>query len=377
MLPHGGGVTVFRDEAGKYYSTFYGDDPRSIFRDRPAIVPLEWTTDVMYAKPSGRILVRPRHVIVERGPWAAVKPLFDVNIRDVHAMCSPDGTYYYTGSVLDRPGELVVWKSADMKTWEEMKPLWTMENVYSDPKWPADSAAKPFASLSKVERGRAETFWGTEIHFFKNTFWIEFRFSGHNGKASGTGLLRSTTGKAEGPYESLGRITKTGPCSLFVDDDGSVYLIAGFGGLLKLKPDMSGVVSEDESRSLRLNEFPDGGVAGDDTGSRMVKIAGKYVLLTIDWGGTSTMHLSKPAGGRHYGTYDVDYSVADNITGPYSRPRIAIPHGGHGNIFRDKAGNWWASFFSNDSTSPLRTQPGLIPLRIPTEGGTLVIQPGD
>ena len=76
-----------------------------------------------------------------------------------------------------------------------------------------------------------------EIHFHKNTYWITYSMN-----AQGTGLLKSTTGKPEGPYEDLGRFTGQGTdASLFVDDDGTGYWLVGQGWLAKLKPDWTGL----------------------------------------------------------------------------------------------------------------------------------------
>ena len=60
-----------------------------------------------------------------------------------------------------------------------------------------------------------------EIHFIKGGVYLTYAL-----KPCGTGLLKSTSGKPEGPYEDLGLITQAGQdASLFVDDDGSVYWV--------------------------------------------------------------------------------------------------------------------------------------------------------
>ena len=58
----------------------------------------------------------------------------------------------------------------------------------------------------------------------------------------GSGLLKSTSGKAEGPYEDLGLITRTGrDPSLFVDSDDSVLWVLGPGLVAKMKDDLTGL----------------------------------------------------------------------------------------------------------------------------------------
>ena len=64
----------------------------------------------------------------------------------------------------------------------------------------------------------------------------------------GTGLLRSTTGRPEGPYVSANRpdgpLTTGIDGSLFVDDDGAVYWLSGSGSLARLKDDLSGLAEK-------------------------------------------------------------------------------------------------------------------------------------
>jgi beta-xylosidase len=63
-------------------------------------------------------------------------------------------------------------------------------------------------------------------------------------KTSGSGLLKSTTGKPEGPYADMQPAERMGDeidASLFEDDDGAVYFLWHSGKIARLKPDMSGL----------------------------------------------------------------------------------------------------------------------------------------
>ena len=62
---------------------------------------------------------------------------------------------------------------------------------------------------------------------------------------------------------------------------------------------------------------------------------------------------------------------ASNLYGPYGASYLAIPHGGHNNLFEDKNGQWWSTFFGNDSGSPIYQQPAILPI----ESSQGLIQP--
>ena len=58
--------------------------------------------------------------------------------------------------------------------------------------------------------------------------------------------------------------------------------------------------------------------------------------------------------------YHCMVATSDNIYGPYGPRRLAIPHAGHNMFFQDKDGNWWATFFGNDSRAPFRERPAIL-----------------
>jgi hypothetical protein len=51
------------------------------------------------------------------------------------------------------------------------------------------------------------------------------------------------------------------------------------------------------------------------------------------------------------GTYDLMYAVADDLYGPYTPRRLAVPHGGNGTMFIDNDGRLMSTFFGNDRTA--------------------------
>jgi|GEM_PF-5048871 len=55
-----------------------------------------------------------------------------------------------------------------------------------------------------------------------------------------------------------------------------------------------------------------------------------------------------------------DDAMSDSLGGPFRMPHEAAPCAGGGDVFRDKDGLWWSTFFSNDEQSHVHEKPGLI-----------------
>lgn len=64
----------------------------------------------------------------------------------------------------------------------------------------------------------------------------------------------------------------------------------------------------------------------------------------------------RQCGGR----YSFVFAVSENLHGPYRMKHEAAPCAGGGNVFRDREGRWWSTFFGNDEQSHFREKPGLI-----------------
>ena len=69
------------------------------------------------------------------------------------------------------------------------------------------------------------------------------------------------------------------------------------------------------------------------------------------------------------------YSCAKKLDGPWKPRRVAVPHAGHGALFKDKSGRWCALFFGNDRTAPFRAMPGFVPVEIQDTGDDLLVRP--
>lgn len=377
MVPHGGQVTLFTDAGGKPFSTF-GGDPQAVFMDRPGIVPL---VDDGFLK--HLCLMRP--TVTEGGPISKVQPIAlpgDYGgIRDPQILLAPDGNYYLTGTSgkkgLRVPG-CRLWKSADLKTWEalgdEHGVIWYVDET----EW----CSKPFKSKAVAQP--VHDFWAPQIHYVKDNYYIPFCMFG-----GGIGMLRSASGKPEGPYEDCaGRLHTWGgdPC-LFEDDDppssrgasardsgvagGTVYMHIGFGPtqMAKMKDDMSGF----DGKLFHIGPA-DGSILGHE-GGYLEKMEGKYVFFYTTLNGEEEAVRKSRARYHRIGTYDFMYCWADSVRGPYTRGRIAVPHGGHGAVFKDKNGRWMATMFGTDRTGPFRSKLGVFPLRVEWTGEDLVVEP--
>jgi xylan 1,4-beta-xylosidase len=272
-----------------------------------------------------------------------IPPLFDFPVRDTCVCVGPDGVYYLIGTTghptwWNTNEGMRVWKSKDLKTWEPLGLVWSFEK---DSTW------------QKIKDGK-RAIWAPELHYFKGTFWIAYCVN-----YGGTGVLRSKTGKAEGPYTDIkadGPLTSEIDASLFADDDGKVYFVWQNGKIARMKDDMSGLA--EEPRVLKPANAPQVGFEG----AFLEKINGRYHLICAEFN----------KSGEH-STYDCMAASASSIYGPYGDRYLAVPGGGHNMVFKDTKGNWWSTYFGNDDKALFREKPGILPIRL-VEAGQ--IRPG-
>jgi beta-xylosidase len=266
-------------------------------------------------------------------------------IRDTSVMRGGDGAYYMTGTSGSMDA-IHIWRSPDLKRFTYMKAGYSLNS--------SDSSAWYNAASRRL-------LWAPELHYLNGNYYIPFSLS----LKLGMGLVKSTTGKPEGPYQPTyeGNHAFVAPridASLFQDDDGTPYFLWQGRYLRKLTPDLSGFAG-DEVELLTV----DGEEVGYE-GIFMAKIGKWYVLTAAEWN-----------GGRNHddGTYDMMYAVSKNIRGPYSRRRCGVPHAGHSTMFQDAAGRWNVAFFGNDRTAPFRASAGVAPIEIRDTGTDLIIEP--
>jgi len=280
-----------------------------------------------------------------------IKPLFEQPLRDPSICIGPDGTYYLTGTTGNNPGGISdttswwyvnegirIWKSKDLKKWEPLGLVWSLDK---DATW-----AREFKSNRGALR---RALWAPEIFYFRGTFWLTYSMN-----YGGCGLLKSITGKPEGPYIDVkadGPLTDKIDASLFLDDDGKVYFIYQNGMIARMNDDLTGLA--EEPRLLKPANYKHVGFEG----AFMTKYNGKYILLCAE--------VNERDGFR---AYDCMSAVADNIYGPYSDRYLAIPHGGHNMLFKTKDGKWMSTFFGSDEKAAFRERPGILPIEFDLNG---------
>jgi len=275
---------------------------------------------------------------VQRPPMPALKPLFDYPVRDTSVCPGPDKIYYLIGTTGHPTWWNVnegvrMWKSKDLKTWDAMGLVWSYEKNATWQKVKTAPDGKKIADSA---------IWAPEIHYFKKTYWIAYSVN-----YGGTGILKSQTGKPEGPYVDIkkdGPLTTDIDASLFDDDDGAVYFVWLNGKIAKMKDDMSGLA--EPPRQLKPTNNGDVGFEG----AFLTKINGRYHLICAGFN----------KWDEKTQTYDCMAASSDKIYGPYGDRYLAVPGGGHNVLFKDGQGNWWSTYFGNDDKAPFRERPAIL-----------------
>lgn len=286
---------------------------------------------------------------VEKGLLPPIKPAVELHLRDGVVTLGGDGNYYLTGSsggnIWAHTAGVELWKSKDLKDWEYLGLVWDIDKEAED--WVKAWRKHPKTAVRAV--------WAPEIHYIKNNYYICFSMC-----PDGIGILKSTTGRPEGPYvnafEKKGSIADGIDPTLFQDEDGKVYFTYGAAKeIVQLKDDLSGFAG-----SWKKVEFTD-----HDTnpshhapkceargmhdlgheGAVLFKRNGKYYLGAAD----------------NYETrYSTCLAVSDNLYGPYVMRHESVPSAGGTGFFKDKNGDWWSSYFGNDSQVHFREKVGFI-----------------
>lgn len=368
-FPYAGQTTLFRDVKNALWATYSCTDTRGIFRLRPSAFPVEQVpaTKPMWAigfssqnldrptkyQPQGMMLRPDTSFIYESGVGllrpAAMEPVPGQSasfpwIRDPSIMRGPDGVYYMTGTSGNMDA-IHLWRSTDMQHWRYVTAAYKLD-------------ANPQLWYNQ-KPGRF--LWAPELHYLNGTYWIAWCVSGQ----MGIGLLKSTTGKPQGPYlptyeGNRALIRPNIDASLFQDDNGTAYLVWQNGMIRKLNRQLSGF--DGETFNLRTVDAVQVGYEG----VYLCKIGAWYVLSASEWNG---------GGNRDNGTYDMMYAVSKKLEGPYSRRRVAVPHGGHETMFQDGAGRWYVAIFGNDRTAPFRALPGVVPMEVQESSSDLILRP--
>jgi beta-xylosidase len=286
---------------------------------------------------------------VTNGLFPPLKPLIpDTQVRDTIVILGGDGNYYLTGStgadIWDHNDGVEIWRSPDLKKWDYVGLVWSFEK---DATWEKDW---------RWHRKPVRALWAPELHYIKSR---KNYYIAHSMPPGNRGILKSATGKPEGPYVNAlahdgyfpGGIDGT----LFEDDDGRAYYTSGGAGTIALmKEDMSEF--EGEPHRIEYEKPADGSWTRNSVaqeGASLFKRSGKYYL----------------GGAAFYkGRYSSVCAISDNIYGPYKQWHEAVPCGGGGNYFQDKEGRWWCAVFGNDNQAPFREKPAIVKIEFDKDG---------
>ncbi|MGC3988361.1 MAG: family 43 glycosylhydrolase [Chthoniobacteraceae bacterium] len=303
----------------------------------------------------------PSASVVKAGLLPPIKPLWELHLRDTVIILGGDGNYYMTGSsgdnIWDFNDGVEVWRSADLQKWDYLGVVWNIQRDGTWEKQPRDLHGKPTIAI-----------WAPELHYLKKqkTYVIVLSMA-----PSGITLLKSTTGKPEGPYVNPvpgGKPLSSGiDPTIFEDDDGQVYFTHSGGGTIsRLKDDLSGfaethqvkLLNPDLTPSHHAQKVVQRGMKGfGHEGAVLFKANGRYYHGAVD---------------DYEGRYSSCVASSDKIWGPYDHWQETVPCGGGTNFFEDKQGHWWCAFFGNDGQAPWREKPGAVMVEFDKDGKILV-----
>ncbi|WP_437919922.1 family 43 glycosylhydrolase [Sphingobacterium sp. LRF_L2] len=294
---------------------------------------------------------------VDSGLVPPIQPAIDLHVRDAVVTVGGDGNYYMTGSTGDNiwafTDGVELWKSPDLTSWTYLGLVWDIDKEAEQ--WVKEWRQHPKRAVRAV--------WAPEIHYIKNNYYICFSMC-----PDGIGILKSSTGKPEGPYinafKTEGPIVEGIDPTLFEDEDGKVYFTYGAGNkIAQLNDDLSGF--ETSFQTITLNDpdhtpshhaekcFRRGMNDLGHEGAVLFKHAGKYYLGAAD---------------NYGGRYSTCLAVADHIYGPYNMRHESIPCAGGTGFFKDNEGNWWSSYFGNDRQSHFREKVGFVKVQFAADG---------
>lgn len=286
---------------------------------------------------------------VEAGLVPPIVPALDLHLRDGVVAPGGDGYYYLTGSSGDNiwawSQGIELWRSANLRDWEYMGLVWEIESE-------ADAWVKRWR---RHPRRATRAVWAPEIHYIKRNYYICYSMC-----PGGIGILKSASGLPEGPYVNAfgyeGPIADGIDATLFEDEDGKVYFsYAGGSAIAQLRDDMTGFATP--LRPVKFEEYDlDPAHHSSNCRKRGWKDLGHEGVVLFKHGGKYYLGAADSYEGR----YSTCLAVSDSLYGPYRFRHESVPCGGGTGFFPDSRGNWWCSYFGNDSQSHFREKVGFV-----------------
>jgi beta-xylosidase len=354
MIPHGGQTTVFPGPKDELYATFWGADPSAVWRDRPGIVPMELWRPPVYHDQKADPMRYPRMVhgdyFTRRGLWATMMPPKGMEYfvgRDMQVFLAPDGYLYFGAS----PSQFVnqpdfkwegtpYWHSKSVHgPWEYFGNLYTMEQMRDEPRWPDIDENYKHWNTSKGA-------WTPKMSYGRGTYWLTIRFGGTGWgkdvcwKQSKEVLLRSESGKPEGPYK-LHMIGPTNLQGIFFDDDGQVYASAD-GPIWRLNADLTAI---DETWTERDGVTPIITPSWIKQKGTKIPRSDNGRLLTEDCNFILFAKMGKryiARGLTGLNSYDAIFWWSEDVRGPWHYMGV-LPFQGNSDVVKDpQTGRWFS-----------------------------------
>ena len=295
--------------------------------------------------------------VITKGYIPNIKPIWDVHMRDAVIIQGGDGNYYLTGSTGDNIWKfndgVELYRSKDLRKWDYLGLVWSIEK---DGGW-----EKQWRNHHRPTRA----IWAPELHYIHKNYYIVLSMP-----PGGISILKSITGKPEGPYKHATNPEKPllggiGPIpqsflidpTLFEDEDGKVYFTQGSANfIVRMKDDLSEFA--EDPHPIQIIE-PD---TAEDHHYKNCQL--NYKNKDLGFEGAT---LFKRNGIYYLGStdkYEDRYSMmivtSTNIYGPYTGRYEAVPCNGGTNFFKAKNGDWFTCFFGDDMQAPWREKPGII-----------------
>ena len=268
-----------------------------------------------------------------QGQEPAKNPILWADVPDV-AVCKVGDEFYMSSTTMHMSPGIPIMKSKNLVDW-------TLVGYARDVIEDSDALA-----LRNGKNAYGAGDWASSLRYKDGTFYLA-TFSGTTGKT-----YVYTTDNPAGEWQARSFRPMFHDCSLFLEDDGRVFLIHGSSNirLTELRPDFSGVLQGGLDMTIVENaEKVAGGRRGlPAEGSQFFKRNGKYYLCNITW----------PAGGERVETV----YRADKLEGPYEGRLVFKDRGiAQGTIFEGVDGKWFAMLFQDSGAV------GRIPYLIPVE----------
>lgn len=261
-------------------------------------------------------------------------------LKDAHICPGFDGVYYLTGTAgtYDKSGRIdfdfnrgaPLWRSKDVKTWECLGYAWDrvehFERTGGRPKlgvWLDWSAP-----ADRIDGFLSQATTTPELHQIAGDWYLVCAMNGQN-----IIVQKSTTTEPNGPYEDHAYLaTRGGNPTLFVDEDGCVYLVFADAWIARLDKELA-TLAEDPRPMLPKQVGPPGAgrLTLGEPGVSLLKHQGRYYVLAARW----TVRGGKPS-------HDAFVWTSENVYGPYRETGDVITAVGCVSVFRDHQGRWRA-----------------------------------